>query len=95
MIQFLCIAAGNILEHQEFDLHWSLVRLDKQLYVVKEEKKLLEIVLHRRGYLGETSFVSEYDCSSSPWLPLKYIIFPVSMAITGTFNFTQLPRFLY
>ena len=90
MFKFVCIAAGNILENQEFDLHWSLVRLDKQLYIVKEEKKLLEIVLHRRGYLGETSFVSEYDYSSSPLLPLKGIF---SVSRLNTSNFTLAPYF--
>ena len=59
ILQYLYVAAGNILEKQEFDLHWSWVRLDKQVYFVKEDENILEILLHRRGYLMETSFVSE------------------------------------
>uniref|UniRef100_A0A8B9H3L6 FRAS1 related extracellular matrix 2a n=1 Tax=Astyanax mexicanus TaxID=7994 RepID=A0A8B9H3L6_ASTMX len=47
----------NKLKGQQFHLDWAWISLQNQSYVVDEQAGQLEVVLRRRGYLGETSFV--------------------------------------
>ncbi|XP_056323273.1 FRAS1-related extracellular matrix protein 2a [Danio aesculapii] len=48
---------GNKLKNQQFRLNWPWISLEKPNYVVDEQDKVLEVILRRRGFLGETSFV--------------------------------------
>ncbi|KAI4882428.1 hypothetical protein NFI96_008005 [Prochilodus magdalenae] len=50
---------GNKLKGQHFRLDWAWISLQQRSYVVDEQAGLLEVVLRRRGYLGETSFVGK------------------------------------
>ncbi|KAM9319860.1 FRAS1-related extracellular matrix protein 2 [Gastrophryne carolinensis] len=51
-------SGGNKLKNQHFRLNWAWISIEKEHYVVNEADKHLDIILRRRGYLGETSFVS-------------------------------------
>ncbi|XP_076351865.1 extracellular matrix protein 3-like [Tachypleus tridentatus] len=48
----------NELSNQKFQLNWAWISLEYDSYEVNETEKYLNIKLYRRGYLGETSFVS-------------------------------------
>ncbi|XP_022247976.1 extracellular matrix protein 3-like, partial [Limulus polyphemus] len=48
----------NELLGQEFQLNWAWISLEYDSYEINETEKYLNIKLSRRGYLGETSFVS-------------------------------------
>ena len=50
---------GNSLNNQKFRLNWCYVSLASEEYIVDEAKdKFLTVTLLRRGYTGETSFVT-------------------------------------
>uniref|UniRef100_A0A8C4NEW7 FRAS1 related extracellular matrix 2a n=1 Tax=Eptatretus burgeri TaxID=7764 RepID=A0A8C4NEW7_EPTBU len=51
-------AGGNIQQQQPFLLTWAWISIEHNYYHVEEKDKSLTITLRRRGYLGETSFVS-------------------------------------
>lgn len=49
---------GNKRENLQYNLQWSFISLASELLVVDETEKELIITIKRRGFLGETSFVT-------------------------------------
>uniref|UniRef100_A0A8C0L9X7 FRAS1-related extracellular matrix protein 2 n=1 Tax=Canis lupus dingo TaxID=286419 RepID=A0A8C0L9X7_CANLU len=49
---------GNKLTKQHFRLNWAWISFEKEYYLINEDSKFLDVVLKRRGFLGETSFIS-------------------------------------
>ncbi|XP_012790681.2 FRAS1-related extracellular matrix protein 2 [Sorex araneus] len=49
---------GNKLTKQHFRLNWAWISFEKEYYLINEDAKFLDVVLKRRGYLGETAFIS-------------------------------------
>ena len=64
----------NELSEQVFNLNWAVISLGNATYKVNETEKYLEITLLRRGYLGETSFVSKLLSRRELYNISKYIV---------------------
>ena len=55
------------MANQPFHLNWAWISLDTDTLKVNETDSILNVTLRRRGYLGETAFVSEFLVSASLW----------------------------
>ena len=53
-------SGGNELSNQPFHIKWCWISFKQPEYTVAETEGLLEITVHRRGYLGETVYVGMY-----------------------------------
>lgn len=49
---------GNILNNQPFHLNWAVISMESDQFTINETEKFLNVTLRRRGYLGETCFIT-------------------------------------
>ncbi|XP_013413797.1 FRAS1-related extracellular matrix protein 2-like [Lingula anatina] len=49
---------GNVLDNQPFYLNWAWISFATEYYIVNETDRRVNVTLNRRGFLGETSFIT-------------------------------------